>query len=69
MKWIAVFSTIVAGHPATVDDIDGPNEFRSVRACMGHAIVATPKLERILGDYLGHDVKITWRCSYMGIVR
>lgn len=64
MKYVAVFLAFVQGHPAVIDDIDGPNEFPTYQACADHARVAAPKLQTILRDYLPweRDLNVTWEC-------
>lgn len=63
MKWVAVYAALINGQVAIVDDVDGPNEFRHYLACVGHALKATPKLQRIMRDYtLSSDLIVYWEC-------
>lgn len=65
IKYAAVFFAVIQGHNATIDDIDGPNEFPSYTECANHAREAAPKLQAILRDYLPweRDLIVDWQCD------
>lgn len=68
MRYALILYTHIVGlPPVIIDDVDGPNTFRHLQACISHALRVRPQFEAIMSKHTDiPDFWINWRCERIG---
>lgn len=67
MKWILVWTVIIAGQPGQVTDMDGVNAFDTPEACVAEAEIRAPQIIDLLKqNRYTADAQLIGECMPLG---